>query len=110
MILQHKMFYGHGETVVLRMLADGPSHPYRIRQEMAKCSKGYFCPSLGRIYPLLEVMEKHCLVRSKRVRGHGDQQRRQYTITAAGRRRLAIQTDEWHSFSEAMDRVLHHPI
>lgn len=106
MILQQKMFYGHAEMVVLNILADGPLHPYGIRQKMQNLSKGYFCPSLGRIYPLLEDMDRRRWVKSKFVRGRGEQQRKQYTITTVGRRELTIRIDEWQSFAEAMHRVL----
>ncbi len=106
MILQQTIFYGHAEMVVLGILASGPLHPYGIRQRMLEQSKGYFRPSLGRIYPLLEAMEKRRWVGSKFVRGRGEQQRKQYTITATGRRELAIRVDVWQSFEEAMNQIL----
>ena len=106
MILQQKMFYGHAEMVVLKILANGPLHPYGIRHEMQERSKGHFCPSLGRLYPLLEAMEKRRWVGSRLVHGRGEQQRKQYTITATGRRELAIRIDEWQAFEEAMNQIL----
>jgi DNA-binding PadR family transcriptional regulator len=106
MLLQHKMFYGYAEMVVLRILADGPLHPYRLRLELAERSAWHFCPSLGRMYPMLAALEKRGLVGSRMTAGRGVQRRREYRITPAGRRELTQALNHWRSFTRAMASVL----
>jgi PadR family transcriptional regulator PadR len=106
MRLQQKMLYGHAETLVLRVLANGQAHPYRLRQVLAEKSGGHFQLALGRLYPLLAGMEKRGLVRSVLRNGRGTQQRRMYTITARGHAELQRRVEFWEIFLRAMRRVI----
>lgn len=104
--LDRKMLHGNAETLVLRLLSEGPMHGYRIRQELAKRSRDVFQLSFGCLYPLFDAMESRHMVTSEMVKGRGDQERRMYSITKNGRSELEDRLFVWQRFRDSMNRVL----
>ena len=78
---------GINELLVLTAIGDGPRHGYQIALDVEERSGGLFVLHHGTLYPLLHRLEKARLVRSEWEVGAG-RQRRVYSLTAAGRRRL----------------------
>lgn len=87
------------EACVLALVAvDGPATPYAIRKVFLESPNPQWSGSAGTIYPLIERLLRHKLIRSKvcltgRRRGH------QISLTAAGaralKRWLALPIPEW---------------
>jgi transcriptional regulator len=60
----------------------------------------------GTLYPALLRMEQEGWITAKWGTSENNRKARFYTITAAGRRRLAKETEEWRRMSSTIDRFL----
>jgi len=104
--VDREMLHGNTETLVLAVLADGKSHGYQVRKELAQRSRHHFQFAFGRLYPLLRSMGRRDLVRSNWVKSGKLRKRNEYTITAKGVAALRERKRKWQQFSTAMNRVL----
>jgi DNA-binding PadR family transcriptional regulator len=74
------------ELLILGIVAKfGPLTPYAVRRHFAESPNPAFSSSAGTIYPAMERLEAAGLLRS-RAAARGQQARRTYATTAAGRR------------------------
>jgi transcriptional regulator len=94
------------DLLVLKTLALGPLHGYGIGQRIEQMSSGVFKITLGALYPALQRLERNGLVRAEWATSDNNRRARYYTLTPAGRRRLATQQKAWQRAAEAMMRVL----
>jgi DNA-binding PadR family transcriptional regulator len=76
---------GHGSIVpnVLKALEEKPMYGYEVIQHFERKSHGFWRPSPGSVYPVLQSLEEQELVTSQEING-----KRVYEITDAGRTRL----------------------
>ncbi len=89
---------GSTPLLVLSVLMHGPLHGYAIMRELEARSQGYFTMNAALLYPALHQMEQEGLVQSSWEAGQGSRRRKIYTITPAGRQRLAQGQGEWQRF------------
>ncbi|WP_197683960.1 PadR family transcriptional regulator [Allokutzneria albata] len=92
------------ELVLAAVLAEGDRHGYALTQRIAELGLGTVRG--GALYPVLGRMEAAGLVEAEWVAGQGGPGRKVYRLTAAGRERLVAETERWHHFSVAMDRLV----
>jgi DNA-binding PadR family transcriptional regulator len=62
--------------------------------------------SQGSLYPALHRLELGGDVRSEMTASENNRRARVYTLTPAGRKRLAAETESWEQFALSMKRVL----
>jgi DNA-binding PadR family transcriptional regulator len=62
--------------------------------------------SKGSLYPALHRLEVRGDVRSQMVASENNRRARVYTLTPAGRRRLAAERKQWEQFVLSMQHVL----
>jgi PadR family transcriptional regulator PadR len=62
--------------------------------------------SRGSLYPALHRLELRGDVRSETTTSENNRRARAYRLTAAGRRRLETETENWDSFVVSMRRIL----
>jgi PadR family transcriptional regulator PadR len=92
--------------LVLQVLSVGPAHGYEIARRIASASDGTLLLKEGTLYPLLYKLEREGLVAAEwRGDPHGHRVRI-YTLTGAGRGRLAQARSEWEARSRSVYRVL----
>lgn len=82
------------EVLVLSTLRAGAKHGYQIALDVESGSGGAFLLQHGTLYPILHRLERDGLIRGKWTEPAGERRRKQYALTAAGRRRLGEQTGE----------------
>jgi DNA-binding PadR family transcriptional regulator len=82
------------EVLVLSTLREGAKHGYQIALDVESGSEGAFLLQHGTLYPILHRLEREGLIRGKWTEPAGERRRKQYALTAAGRRRLGEQTGE----------------
>jgi DNA-binding PadR family transcriptional regulator len=85
--LELRRFFAHGDLrlVILRLIADKPSHGYEIIKEIEERVAGAYSPSPGVIYPTLTLLEELGYV----AVSPGEGARKLHEITEAGRAFLA---------------------
>jgi PadR family transcriptional regulator, regulatory protein PadR len=93
--------------LVLRTLdALGPLHGYGIARRIEQISKDVLQLNQGTLYPALLRMEQEGWIAAKWGASENNRKARYYSITAAGRRRLARETDDWRRMSSTIERFL----
>ena len=93
--------------LVLRTLeALGPLHGYGIARRIEQISKDVLQLNQGTLYPALLRMEQEGWIASKWGASEKNRKARFYSITAAGRRRLAKETEDWRRMSSTIERFL----
>ncbi|MDN6887095.1 PadR family transcriptional regulator [Variovorax sp. CAN2819] len=76
--------FGHGglRFVLLRLIADKPSHGYELIKAIEDRLGGSYAPSPGVVYPTLTLLEEMGYLSVETADGSG---RKSYSITASGR-------------------------
>jgi PadR family transcriptional regulator, regulatory protein PadR len=93
--------------LVLRTLeALGPLHGYGIARRIEQISKEMLQLNQGTLYPALLRMEQEGWIASKWGASEKNRKARFYSITPAGRRRLAKETDDWKRMSSTIELFL----
>jgi len=93
--------------LVLRTLdALGPLHGYGIARRIEVISGELLQLNQGTLYPALLRMEQEKWIASKWGASDKNRKAKFYSITAAGRKRLAKETEEWQRMSATIDRFL----
>jgi PadR family transcriptional regulator PadR len=93
--------------LVLRTLeALGPLHGYGIARRIEQISKDVLQLNQGTLYPALLRIEQEGWISSKWGASEKNRRAKFYSITAAGRRRLAKETEDWRRMSSTIERFL----
>ena len=93
--------------MLLQTLATlGPLHGYSIAARLEQVSAGATQVNMGTLYPGLMRLGQRGLLRSKWSVTDTNRKARFYTITAAGRRQLAVEARAWERMSMAIGRVM----
>ena len=100
------LLQGTLDLLLLRILALGPNHGWGISNRIRQMSEDGLEASQGSLYPALHRLEVSGDIRSEMAASDNNRRARVYTITPAGRRRLAAERKRWEQFSLSMRRVL----
>ena len=93
--------------LVLRTLeALGPLHGYGIARRIEQISEDLLQLNQGTLYPALLRMEQEGWISSKWGASEKNRKARFYSITAAGRRQLAKETEDWRRMSSTIECFL----
>ena len=96
---------GSIDLMLLSVLADEPKYGYLIQKKLNEASGGAVKVQAGTLYPLLHRLEKDKLISSRLDRSTG-RQRKWYRLTAAGRRRLKQQAEQWQIHANCLQKLL----
>jgi transcriptional regulator len=95
------------DLMILQTLATlGPQHGYAIAARLEQVSRGAITLNMGTLYPGLMRLEQRGLVRGTWGTTGNSRRARFYALTAAGRRQLAAERDEWIRMAGIMDTLL----
>jgi PadR family transcriptional regulator, regulatory protein PadR len=94
------------ELLVLSTLAWGPRHGYAIARWLEEKSREGFRAEEGTLYPALHRMEQRKLIASDWRTSELGRPAKFYRLTAAGKRELTRERDEWRAFAASVSLVL----
>jgi transcriptional regulator len=95
------------DLMVLRTLATlGPLHGYGIARRIEQMSGDQVILNQGTIYTSLVRLEQRGWIRSKWGTSENNRRARFYSLTRAGERQLAVETENWERVAAVMARVL----
>ena len=97
---------GNVETLIMAVLAEGPSYGYAIVRDLKKRSQGLLKLGEGTIYPVLYRMEDKTLISSKWMHAENGRQRKYYRLTPRGKKAFASNTQQWQMLLSIMEKVL----
>jgi len=81
-------------------------HGWAIAQRLRVLSESVFEVGQGSIYPALRRLEAAGWISAKLAVSEAGRRARFYSLTAAGRRQLEAEQDDWADFAAAVQRVL----
>jgi DNA-binding PadR family transcriptional regulator len=96
---------GHLDGLLLAALEDGPRHGYAVIEALRQSTGGRLDLPTGTIYPALRRLEHAGLIAGS-WSVVGGRQRREYRLTAAGRRALSGKRADWQDFAAMISAAL----
>lgn len=92
--------------LVLKILEAEPLHGYAITQRILERSGEFLRVEEGSLYPALHRMEQENLIKAEWRLTATNRRARFYSLTAAGRKQLKTETENWLQLSSAVAQVL----
>jgi len=92
--------------LVLRTLVAGPMHGYGIAQRLKQVSGDVLQVGESSLYPGLQRLLLNGWVKAEWGASENNRRARYYTLTAAGRKQLALEREEFARVVDAIQRVL----
>lgn len=102
---ERDLLRGSLDLMILSVLAGGKKYGYLIQKEVREASAGRADLAAGTLYPLLHKLEADGLIRSSWDTSTG-RDRKWYDLTAAGRKRLAAQAQQWADYAACIRQFL----
>lgn len=94
------------DLLILRTLPRGPMHGYGIAQRLKEVSDDVLQVGESSLYPALQRLLLKGLVKAEWGASENNRRARYYTLTAAGRKQLAVQRREFDRLILAIQKVL----
>ena len=100
------LLQGTLDLLILRTLALGRHHGHGISLAIQHSSQGALLVDHGSLYPALQRLEQSGWIRAEWGVSDNNRRARFYDLTAAGRRQLVKESDEWRRLAKAVALVL----
>ena len=100
------LLQGTLDLLVLKTLAHGPQHGYGIAQKILVTSRQVLEVQHGSLYPALHRLERKRMVKSEWRQSDAGRMAKVYSLTKAGRKHLADQSEQWARDASAINWVL----
>ena len=94
------------ETLILVILSEGIKHGYQIALEIEEKSQGYFKFNHGTLYPILHKLESEGLIKGSWKQEGPKRKRKNYTLTAKGKKYKDSQVSEWQNFIDSFENIV----
>ncbi len=94
------------DLLVLKTLARGPQHGYGIVVHIQQVSEEALRVEEGSLYPALHRIEQAGWISSEWGVSDNNRRAKYYRLTAAGRRQLAREEEDWGRLTQAVAKVL----
>jgi PadR family transcriptional regulator PadR len=100
------LLQGTLDMLILKAVSLGPLHGYGILLRIQQISNGRLEIQQGSLYPALYRLERQGWISS--VWGESDNNRKAkyYSLTAAGRKQLQLETKNWSRMAEVIGGIL----
>ena len=100
------LLQGTLDLIVLQLLRAEPTNGYELTQRIQAISRDVLNINAGSLYPALYRLEARDLIRAEWEESKTGRRVKVYSLTAAGRKQLAEQRDEWTRFAGALSAIL----
>jgi PadR family transcriptional regulator PadR len=100
------LLQGTLDVLVLKTLSNGAMHGWGISQRIQQLSQDVLAVNQGSLYPALHRLEEKGWISAEWGSSENNRKARFYSLTRAGRRQLADETESWERFAAAVGRVL----
>ena len=94
------------DMLILKTLALEPLHGYGIGIRIEQVSNGVFQVNAGSLFPALRRLERAGLLNAEWRDTENNRRAKYYSLSAAGRRRLKVETRDWELQTAAIARIL----
>jgi len=106
MCKQLDLLQGTLDLLILKAVSLGPLHGYGILLRIQQISQDRLEILQGSLYPALYRLEHQGWIRGEWGESENQRKAKYYRLTAAGRRQLQAETDNWNRLAEVMTGIL----
>ncbi len=92
--------------LILATLEGSPAHGYALARTIEQRTENALQLREGTLYPALHSLERDGLIQSAWETPPGGRERKVYTLTSSGKKKLTEWSDGWQQFVQAVGRVL----
>ena len=100
------LLQGTLDMLILKAVALEPEHGWAIAQRIQQVSNNVLQVGQGSLYPALHRLEYKGWIRAQWGASENNRRARYYALTAAGRRRLESEMENWERLAGAVNLVL----
>jgi PadR family transcriptional regulator PadR len=101
-----QLLQGTLELIVLQLLRAEPTNGYDLSLRIQSVSSDVLNVNAGSLYPALYRLEARGLIHAEWEQTATGRKAKRYTLTAAGKKQLAEQRDNWERFAGALSAIL----
>ena len=101
-----ELLQGTLDMLILKTLAPGQEHGWAIAQRIQQMSDNVLQIGQGSLYPALHRLEYRGWIRAEWGASENNRKARFYSLTAAGRRQLDTELENWDRLAGAVNLVL----
>lgn len=94
------------DLLILQTLTLGPNHGLGIARRIGQVTRGTFDVRPGSLFPALHRLEEKGWLKSAWGDSENNRKAKYYELTAAGRKQLKAETDNWDRIAVAIGRAL----
>ncbi len=94
------------DLLILRILQSGKRHGWGISKRIREISKDVLQVNQGSLYPALYRLEDQGWIKADWGISPDGRNAKFYRLTAAGKKQLGVETEQWRMFSIAVNDVL----
>ena len=103
---QADLLQGTLDLLILKSLQLEPMHGFGIALRIGQMSQDMLTVEQGSLYPAVYRLEEQGWIKAEWGVSENNRKAKFYTLTAAGRRQLAVETESWAKLSVAINLVL----
>lgn len=100
------LLQGTLDLLILRTLEGGPRHGWSISERIQQISQEVLQVNQGSLYPALHRLEHQGWIQAEWGVSELGRRARFYRLTAAGRKQLELESENWERLAVAIGRVL----
>jgi PadR family transcriptional regulator PadR len=100
------LLQGTLDMLILKALSTGPMHGYGVGQRIEQSAEELLRVEEGSLYPALYRLEERGWIKSEWGKSDNNRRARFYTLTAAGRKQLGVEEENWRRLVLAVGKVL----
>ena len=101
-----ELLQGTLDMLILKAVSLGPLHGYGILMRIEQISKNRLEIQQGSLYPALYRLQHRGWIASEWGESENKRKARFYRLTAAGRKRLQEEAQEWQKMTEVIGGIL----
>ena len=94
------------DMLILKTVSRGKMHGYAITGFIHQTSEDVLHVEEGALYPALHRLELRGLLASEWGVSENNRRAKYYWLTAAGRKRLAVEAEHWTDMTAAIGRIM----
>jgi transcriptional regulator len=103
---QAQLLPGTLDLLILKAVSLGPLHGYGVLLRIAQISGQALLVEQGALYPALFRLVRQGLLKADWGTSENNRRAKFYELTAAGRKRLRAETEDWNRLAGAMASAL----
>ena len=103
---QSELLPGTLDLLILRTLVPGAMHGYGIASRLRQVSNDVLQVGESSLYPALQRLLLHGWVKAEWGASQNNRRARYYSLTAAGKKQLAAEREEFTRIVQAIEKVL----